>query len=306
MILGFHKHIQNWWNEAFHHESTAKLLDDHNTNCLKTRKVYLLSDKKKYGDFVPAVCSPGDIRLPREEIIYGSNSNKAGRAEIERWVVNPSFLAIQLDHETLDMPECGTWSTLSAAHRDLESVDATPSGQTNSHGCPMERFVASVPLRNVSHLSDALIGQARWDDPAVENAASIVLGNDDAAAWEFVKACRHRMKRTYKDNMIIIRDVDKTRYGKDSYFRLVENSLFVTPKFECDYSGQAPLSNVEDDDATDDGKTTGGEENNESGINSVESGMDGLEPHVGTSDESDVENAEGAGGIEGDEDDGEE
>ena len=116
VIPGFHKHIQNWLNEAIKCESTAKLPDDHSTNCLKTRKVYLLSDKRKYGDFVPAVCGSGDIRLSRAEIIYGLNSNKAGRAETERWAVNPWFVAIQPDHETLDVPECGTWSTLSAVH----------------------------------------------------------------------------------------------------------------------------------------------------------------------------------------------
>ena len=62
----------------------------------------------------------------------------------------------------------------------------------------------------------------------MEHKASIVLGNNDAAAWEFEKACRHRMKSTYKHNMTIIRDVEKARYGKDSYFHLVENGLFVT------------------------------------------------------------------------------
>ena len=207
--------------------------------------------------------------------------------------MNPWFVAIQPDHETLDVPKCGTWSTLSAAHRDLESLDATPSGQTNSHGRRMERFVASVPLRHVSHLSEALIGQARWDDPAVEYKAGIVLGNDDAAAWDFVNTCRHKMKCMYKHNMTIIQDVEKARYGKDSYFRLVENGLFVTPKFKCDYSGQAPLSDAEDDGATNDGETSGREENN--GADGVESGTDGLESGVEASDESGVEDAQDDG-----------
>ena len=293
VIPGFHKRIRNWWNEAIVHESTAKTMEEHITNCLKTRTVYLLSDKKKYGDFVPAVCGPGDIRLSRAEIIHSSNSNKAGGAETERWVVNPWFVAIQPDHETLDVPECGTWSTLSAAHRNLESLDATPSGQTNSHGCPTERFVAFVPLRHVSHLSDALIGQAHWDDSAVEHETGIVLGNDNAAAWDFVNTCRHKMKRMYKHNKTIIRDVEKARFGKDSYFRLVENGLFVTAKFEGDYSGQAPLSDVEDNGATDDGETSGGEENY--GADGVESGTDGLESGVEASDKSDVEDAEDDG-----------
>ena len=69
-------------------ESTNKTIYDHSTNCLKTRKVYLPDDKNKYGDFVPAVCGPGDIRLSKVEIIYGSNSNKDSRAETERRVIN--------------------------------------------------------------------------------------------------------------------------------------------------------------------------------------------------------------------------
>ena len=166
--------------------------------------------------------------------------------------------------------------------------------------------MASVPLRHVSHLSNGVIGQVRWDDPAVEYEAGIVLGNDDTAAWDFVNTCRHKMKRMYKHNMTIIRDVKKARYRKDSYSRLIENGLFVTPKFEGDYNGQAPLSDAEDDGATDDGGTSGGEENNESGMNGVKSGTDGLESDVETSDESDVDNVEGTRGVEDAEDDGEE
>ena len=97
-------------------ERTKKTMDDYSTNCQKTRKVYLPTDKKKYSAFVPSVYCPVDISLSKAEIIHGSNSNKDGRAETERWVVNTWFVAIQPDHETLDMPECDTWSALSAAH----------------------------------------------------------------------------------------------------------------------------------------------------------------------------------------------
>ena len=69
-------------NETIVHESTNKTMYDHSTNCLKTQKVYLPADKKKYGDFVPAVYGPGDIRLSKAEIIHGSDSNKDGSEEI--------------------------------------------------------------------------------------------------------------------------------------------------------------------------------------------------------------------------------
>ena len=67
----------------------------------------------------------------------------------------------------------------------------------------------------------------------------------------------------------------------------------MTPKFEGDYSGQVPLSDVEGDGATDNGETSGGEENN--GADGVESGTDGLESGVEASDESGIEDAEDDG-----------
>ena len=84
MLFRSYKNIRHWWNEAIVRESTKKTMYDHSTNCLKTRKVYLPANKKKYGDVVPAVYGPRDIRLSRAEIIHGSNSNKDGRAETER------------------------------------------------------------------------------------------------------------------------------------------------------------------------------------------------------------------------------
>ena len=77
---------------------------------------------------------------------------------------------------------------------------------------------------------------------------SIVLEEDNTAAWEFINSCRHRMVRLYKHNIDIIRSMEKSSFGKNSYFRLVENRLFKTPKFEGDYSGQAPYSDTEDEE----------------------------------------------------------
>ena len=127
VVPGFHKHIKTWWKEVLARENLPRNVVDHSTNCLKTNDIYLSSDKKKYGNFIPAVCGPGDIRVSRAEIIHGSISNKEGKAETERWVVNPWFVAIQPDHETLDVQECGTWTTLGRAHRDLDVMVSTPS-----------------------------------------------------------------------------------------------------------------------------------------------------------------------------------
>lgn len=248
VVPGFHRHIKSWWQEVLERDNARRDLANHSGNCLKTNDVFTAEDKEKYGDFVPAVCGPGDIRISRAEIIHGSAADKEGKAGDERrWVVNPWFVAIQPDHDTLDVPECGTWATIAQAHRDQMAPASTPSGQANTHGRPLDRFPASVPLRHISHLSDALIGQARWDDPLVQFEAAVVLGNDDSAAWEFVNSCRQRMIRQYKFNMGIIRDIEKAAYGKNSYFRLLECGLYREPQFEGDYSGEAPQTDDESD-----------------------------------------------------------
>ena len=56
----------------------SRAASDHNGNCLKINDLYRVEDKEKYGDFVPAVCGPGDIRISRPEITHGSTSGKDG------------------------------------------------------------------------------------------------------------------------------------------------------------------------------------------------------------------------------------
>ena len=182
---------------------------------------YLPSDKKIYGNFIHAVCRTGDIRVSRSKIIHGSISNKAGKAETERWVVNPWFVTIRPNYKTLDVAECGMRTTLGRAHRDLNVMVSTPFGETNSHRRPLRRFPASVPLKHISHLSDTLVGQTRWNNSMVEYEASIVLGRDDETAWKFVKDCGRKITHLYKHNMTVIREIEKDSFGKKSYFRLV-------------------------------------------------------------------------------------
>ena len=122
-------------------------------------------------------------------------------------------------------------------HRDFVAPKTTPSGQANTHGFPLHRFPASVPLSHISYRSDALIGLARWDDPLVQQEVTILLGDDEQASWTFVDKCRNQMAETYKSNMMIIRDFEMTHYGDNSYYWLVENGRYSPPQFEGDYTG---------------------------------------------------------------------
>ena len=98
VIPRFHKVIKEWWSTVLKREGESlKQVSNHDSD------IFTLEDKKKYGDFIPAICGPGDIRISRVDILHGSAACKSGKAnDVRRWVVNPWFVAIQQDHETLD------------------------------------------------------------------------------------------------------------------------------------------------------------------------------------------------------------
>ena len=311
VVPGFHKVIKDWWNDVIDRGSNVRSIEGHSSNCLKTNDIFNAEDKKKYGDFVPVICGPGDIRISRSEILHGSASDKNGKASTtRRWVVNPWFVAIQQDHETLDIPEVGTWSTIAAAHRDLIAPTSTPSGQVNTHGRPIGRFAPDIPLHHISSLSDALIGQRRWDDSLVRLEAEIVLGSDDVAAWSFVNNCRLKVSddlaaysfvnnsqlkvlSQYKVNMRVIRDLEKTHYGKRSYYYLCEHGLFQEPRWEGDYVNEdCDGSEVSEENEENEVNTTEGEEDEEDEGNEDKSNEDEGDEDEGNEDEGNEESEE--------------
>ena len=80
---GFHRKLRQWWTDVLIREDSGDIdraASDHNGNCLKTNDLYRVEDKEKYGNFVPAVCGPSDIRVSRPEIIHGSTSGTDGKS----------------------------------------------------------------------------------------------------------------------------------------------------------------------------------------------------------------------------------
>ena len=137
VVPGFHGRLRHWWTDVLISEDSGvinRAASDHNSNCLKTNDLYQVEDQEKYGNLVPAVCGPCDIRVSRPEIIHSSTSVKDGKSGGMRWVVNPWFVGIDSDHETTDIPESGSGSTIASYHRGFEAPKTTPSGQSNSQG----------------------------------------------------------------------------------------------------------------------------------------------------------------------------
>ena len=192
----------------------------HDGNCQRVDRTYRPEDRAEFGDWIPAVCPPGGLRITRPEIIHGSASLSNSKADSERLVLNPWFVGIQKDHQVLDIPECGTWETLVNAHRDLSTLPTTPSGQVNIHGHPKFRFPSSIEFRGFSAISDALIGQRKWTSPAVVNECEILLGSDEEKSKEFVKKVRQRMTDEWERHFNVIRKEEMIAFGENSYFYL--------------------------------------------------------------------------------------
>ena len=74
--------------------------------------------------------------------------------------------------------------------------------------------------------------------------AAILLGNDEKASWDFVDMCRVSISNAYKQNMIVIQELETAYYGNDSYFHLLETGQYREPQHEGDYSGPAAATAV--------------------------------------------------------------
>ena len=68
----------------------------------------------------------------------------------------------------------------------------------------------------------------------VRKELAVLLGPNDYASRKLVKKCRKRMIKAYKDNMVIIRELEIELYGENSYYRLIESGRYRAPRFEGD------------------------------------------------------------------------
>ena len=251
VIPGFHTKIQEWWtdvNQRMEDKTTtaANRIKDHRGNCMKTSDIYTKRDKERYGEPVPVICSPGDVRISRPKIMHGSGSSKTdGIAKRNRIVVNLWFVGIQADHSTLDMPESGSWEFLSACHRDLLATKGTPSGQINIHGLPPSPFPASIPVRNLCAIGDALVGQCKWNDSIVIWERDLLFGDDETIAWGYVEHFQKKAVETYRENMKYIRILEEEAYGANSYYRLKREGKNVNILSENDDVGIEILNEME-------------------------------------------------------------
>ena len=210
IVPGMQSKLREWWErcksrgqetDGFVHRITDRILSAEDLTALG------LAWKR-----VP--CRRGEVRVTLPHIPHGQD----GPAKFARRTMLPWMVALQDDLENLEIVEAGSFSELSAAHRDMISPRATPSGLANRYGAIPYRFAAAVEISGLSALSDALVCRRRWDSPAVLRDRDILLGPDRKAAMELVGAIRSKMPAAAVDALQLIREAEMRAFGEKSFF----------------------------------------------------------------------------------------
>jgi len=124
-------------------------------------------------------------------------------------------------------------------------------------------FPATVRLGRLGAISDALVGQTRWDTVDVRRELDVLFGDDDDMAWGYVQSWRRNAQQLYCDAFENLVLAEKDAFGENSYFYRRERNLSTIPEFVRDgiedARSQRPLGTPEPPDAEVGGLTIGTE-----------------------------------------------
>ncbi|MCJ1396607.1 hypothetical protein MMC18_009498 [Xylographa bjoerkii] len=214
IVPGFHKNIAHWW-EAVCSRATAAGGKAPDGPVTGLEKIWTKEDAKNYGDFVRIPCTKGTARITMPEILHGSTMNNG---QVRRRTILPWFVGLRDDGQTLDNEESENWADLATAHAGHTACKLTPSGLANRFGPIPYRFPASTQLNLDSPVSNALICQTHWDDPAVQLQANVLLGENRQAAKGIITKHRFKALRAFKEKFAVVKAAEIAYYGEGGFF----------------------------------------------------------------------------------------
>ena len=179
-----------------------------------TEQMFTKEDSQKLGiDWKRVPCRQGEVRVTLPHILHRADGPSIGvRRTMLLW-----FVGVQDDNETLEVIEGGTQSDLSAAHRDLTSPKATPSGLANRYRAILYRFLAAVELSRLGALSDALVCRRWWNSPAVISERDAMLCSSPEAFKEYVRAQRERATLAAMEAFELVWQEERRVFGERLY-----------------------------------------------------------------------------------------
>ena len=177
-------------------------------------------EETNFGSFTPVPCQKGEVRVTLPIVPYGLRDIRENSKVQVRRTMSPGFVAIDDDHQTMEIPEMETWADISQAHANHMPLGHQPSGAPNVYADMIPYpFQGTCKLRLAGHpLSEALLGRERWDNPAVCKARNLILGPDIQAYEAYLHSYRKQAAEAFCRAMVHIRDAESEVYGPKSYF----------------------------------------------------------------------------------------
>lgn len=217
ILPGMHKYVGEWWTSVVKRGLGTGGYVHRIKDAMFTK-----DDERKYDTkWTDVVCNAYDVRITSPLLPHGAH----GPAKTERRTMLPWFVAIQDDHETLEVLEAGTWSQLSAAHRDLIPGPTSPSGHSNRYATVPYAFPAAMRLQGLGAISDALVGQKKWTAPDVIAELDVLFGDDEKAASEYIANWRRRATAAAMELLKQTISLEERVYGKVSHGYCKRNNI---------------------------------------------------------------------------------
>jgi hypothetical protein len=246
VVTGFHKQIEHWARRVRARGQSTK----GSGSC---DKIYIALDRERFGEPRPMPCPAFGVRVTHPAVIHGSTPV----ATDPRRVMYNWYVGVDGEHEQLELPGLPSWSEVAGYHRDGLIPKVQPNGRPLRHTVPKQAFPATVSLRGVSPLCDALVGARRWSDPAVIRERDVLLGPDDEKALELTREIRERLMEAHLREMEVLMEVEAQAFGANAFFKPGDGEAQGPMLIDSDEGG-------EDDGGEDDGgEDDGGEDEGE-------------------------------------------
>jgi Phytanoyl-CoA dioxygenase (PhyH) len=221
IVPGMHQKLAEWMPDL-QKRGTFKFGGQVNS----MHNTFIEEDEQKFKTkWVAVPCKAGDARITQPHLPHGAK----GPAVRVRRTILPWYVALQSDHDHLEIAEGGTFNDLSKAHRDLVSGPATPSGLANRYGDIRFPFPAAVHVEGLGVLSDALVGRTRHDSPVVVLAKEQFFHGTNEERQQILEEWKVNAVNKAFEAWDLVRQLEKKAFGDKSYFRAIGSGSRVVP-----------------------------------------------------------------------------
>ncbi|EAS27142.2 uncharacterized protein CIMG_12596 [Coccidioides immitis RS] len=101
----------------------------------------------------------------------------------------------------------------------------SPSSHSNCYALVPYQFPTTIQLQDLGAISDALVGQIRWDNPMVIKELDILFGPDDKKAQDFINNWCLKAMQIALDVIANTYQIEKKAFDNKFYWHCVHNNI---------------------------------------------------------------------------------